>query len=435
MTAPDTTLPQLLANESTRSLRRRRLTWIAVILAGLAVGAVLVWQPCARHVDLPPFKTEPVTVGALTVKVSVTGTLKPTNNVEVGSELSGLISKVLVDENDRVKKGQVLAQFDIAKLSDAVARSRAAVAAAEAQVMQNEATVMEAQATFQRYEQVSQLSGGKVPSRAEMDAGRANLKRAEATAAMAKASVPQARASLRSDETNLGKATIRSPIDGIVLTRKIDPGQTVAATLQAPVLFTIAEDLQKMQLEVDVDEADVGQVQVGQSVTFTVDAWPGRTYRGKVTRLGFGSQTKEGVVSYPAVINVDNADLSLRPGMTATAEIVTVTRKEALLVPNAALRFAPGSEAGLPAPPQGGGIMGRIMPRPPAEKPKKAQPPPTDGGGAKVYVVGDDSSHTPVAVAVKTGATNGQVTEILAGHLTAGTQVITARSGAAGGTS
>jgi HlyD family secretion protein len=424
MTATDNNLSDLLANETTRSMSRRRLVWMIVAVAVAALGAVALWR--GRRVgDRPRYQTETATIGSLTVKVSVTGTLQPTNNVTVGSELSGLLTKVLVEENDRVKKGEPLAQLESSKLADAIARSRAAVASAEAQVLQSEATVMEARATVERYEQVSTLSGGKVPSRAEMDAARANLKRAEANAAMARAAVPQARAGLRSDETNLTKATIRSPIDGIVLARKVDPGQTVAATLQAPVLFTIAEDLRKMQLEGDVDEAEVGQVKVGQSVTFTVDAWPGRIYTGKVVRLGYGSETKDGVVTYPAVIDVDNGDLSLRPGMTATAEIVTITRTGVLLVPNAALRFSPASEEGAAAPPKSGGILGRLMPGPPADKPKKSPAPSAPmAGKAQVWVLGDTA---PVAVAVTAGATNGQLTEIVAGKLSPGAQVITNR--------
>ena len=255
--------------------------------------------------------------------------------------------QVLVDENDRVKKGQVLAQLDLAKLKDAVTKSRATLAAAEAQVLQAQATMEEARAQLARFKQVAELSGGKVPSKSELATAEANLKRAEANEASARASVTQARANLQSDETNLGKASIRSPIDGVVLTRKVEPGQTVAAALQAPVLFTLAEDLAKMKLQVDVDEADVGQVRVGQTATFTVDAWPGRKYTGVITRVGYGSQTKDNVVSYPTVLAVSNDDLSLRPGMTGTADIVTVTRENVLLVPNAALRFTPRA-AGAP---------------------------------------------------------------------------------------
>jgi HlyD family secretion protein len=354
----------------------------------------------------------------LVVKVSATGNLQPTNKVEVSSELSGIVTEVLVDENDRVNKGQVLAQLDLSKLKDAVTKSRATLEAAEAQVLQAQATVEEARAQLARFKQVAELSGGKVPSKSEMATAEANLRRAEANEASARASVTQARANLRSDETNLGKASIRSPIDGVVLTRKIEPGQTVAAALQAPVLFTLA---------VDVDEADVGQVRVHQEATFTVDAWPGRKYTGVITRVGYGSQTKDNVVSYPTVLAVNNDDLSLRPGMTGTADIVTVTRENVLLVPNAALRFTPavvgapagGSPGGPP-----GGIVGKLMPRPPSQPPKL--PAPVTDGRPRVWVLRGGQA---APIEIQTGATNGQMTEVLGGTLAAGTQVITEASG------
>ena len=228
-----------------------------------------------KEAAAPSYRTEPATIGTLVVTVSATGNLQPTNQVEVGSELSGIVEAVLVDDNDRVKKGQVLARLDLSKLEDAVAKSRASLAAAEAQVLQAQATVAEARATLARFRQVAELSGGKVPSRSEMDGAEANAKRAEADEASARAGVAQARANLRSDETNLHKASIRSPIDGVVLTRKVEPGQTVAASFQAPVLFTLAEDLAKMELQVDVDEADVGQVQ-GRPARPPSPSTPGR---------------------------------------------------------------------------------------------------------------------------------------------------------------
>ena len=354
------TLATLLETES-RGLRSRRTLWIAGV-AALFVAAIvtlLVLRSGERSPG-PRYNTEAVTTGKLVVKVSATGNLQPTNKVEVSSELSGMVSVVLVDENDLVKKGQVLAQLDLSKLKDAVTKSRASLAEGEAQVLQAQATAEEALAQLARFKQVAELSGGKVPSKSEMASAEANLKRAEANEASARAGVTQAQANLQSDETNLGKASIRSPIDGIVLTRSVEPGQTVAATLQAPVLFTLAEDLSKMKLQVDVDEADVGQVRVGQEATFAVDAWPGRKYTGVISRVRYGSQTKDNVVSYPTVLAVKNDDLTLRPGMTGTADIVTVTRENALLVPNAALRFSP---AVLAAPERGGaseGIMGKL---------------------------------------------------------------------------
>jgi HlyD family secretion protein len=418
------TLATLLENESGGRFSRR-WRWLAgaMVLVVAAVVAGLLLRAGDRAAG-PRYHTEPVTQGTLVVKVSATGNLQPTNKVEVGSELSGLVTAVPVEENDRVKKGQVLAQLDLAKLKDAVTRSRATLAAAEAQVLQAQATMEEARAQLARFKQVAELSGGKVPSKSELATAEANLKRAEANLASARASVTQARANLQSDETNLGKASIRSPINGVVLTRKVEPGQTVAATLQAPVLFTLAEDLAKMKLQVDVDEADVGQVRVGQTATFTVDAWPGRKYTGIITRVGYGSQTKDNVVSYPTVLAVNNDDLSLRPGMTGTADIVTVTRENVLLVPNAALRFTP-AVAGAPAGGAPGGIVGKLMPRPPSQPPKLAAP--VAGGKPMVWVLSDGQA---VSIEIRTGATNGQMTEVLGGKLTAGTQVITEATGA-----
>lgn len=365
------------------------------------------------------YQTEPVETGTLVVKVSATGNLQPTNQVEVGSELSGIVDKVFVDANDRVQKGKVLARLDLARLQDTVAKSRASLVAAEAQVTQTQATTAEARAAMARYRQVAQLSNNKVPSKNEMDIAEATLKRAEANETSAHANVTQAKANLQSDETNLSKASIRSPINGIVLKRNVEPGQTVAAAFQAPVLFTLAEDLSKMELQVDVDEADVGQVKAGQKATFSVDAWPGRTYDAVITRVGYGSQKKDGVVSYQTILKVDNADLSLRPGMTGTADIKTLTRDKAMLVPNAALRFTPPVTD--PAEKKSGAnVIGSLMPRPPGQVKKVLATPTT--GAQRVWILRDGQ---PVAIDVKTGASNGKVTEIIGGEVRSGMQVIT----------
>jgi HlyD family secretion protein len=251
-----------------------------------------------------------------------------------------------------------------------------------------------------------------------MDTSVANLKRAEANEASTRASVAQAKATLQSDETNLAKADIRSPINGVVLTRKVEPGQTVAASFQAPVLFTLAEDLSKMELQVDIDEADVGKVQAGQKATFSVDAWPGRSFNAVITRVSYGSQVKEGVVSYLAVLEVDNSDLSLRPGMTGTADITTLTRKNALLVPNAALRFVP-PKPGTEKKKSRSAVMSVLIPRPPRQPPKEAA---QTGVSPRVWVLRDGRAEP---VDVTTGATNGRVTEITGGALKPGMQVIT----------
>ncbi|WP_029918343.1 efflux RND transporter periplasmic adaptor subunit [Pelobacter seleniigenes] len=400
--------------------KRSRWRWWWLILILVVIGAAVV--PFFRAEEKaagPQYATEAVSRGTLQVKVSATGNLQPTNQVDVGSELSGIVEQVFVDVNDHVSKGQELARLDRSKLEDAVTRSRANLAAAQAQVMQTEATVEESNATLERYRQVAQISGGKVPAKTEMDVAVATLKRAEASLASAKASVLQAKAELQSDETNLKKASIRSPINGVVLTREIDPGQTVAASFQAPVLFTLAENLAKMELQVDVDEADVGQVKKGQQATFTVDAWPGRSYNAVITRVGYGSQEKDGVISYLTILAVNNDDLSLRPGMTGNADIVTLVHDNALLVPNAALRYSPSSNQQNKGR-SGVNFMRMLIPRPPRRTAKPAAAP--SGNSPRVWVLQDGQ---PVAIQVKTGATNGRVTEIVGGDLKVGMKVIT----------
>ncbi|HET9651922.1 MAG TPA: efflux RND transporter periplasmic adaptor subunit [Usitatibacter sp.] len=400
--------------------RRRRGPWIAGAIAAvlaLAGGyAMLQSQDDARA---PRYRTELAVRAELVVTVSATGSLQPTNKVDVGSELSGQIEKVLVDDNDPVKKGQVLAQLDLSKLTDQVERSRSALASAQAKVNQAGATLAEARATLERLRQVRELSGGKVPSQAELTAAEAAVTRAIAEEASAKASVTEATAALRSDETNVRKASIRSPIDGVVLARKVEPGQTVAASLQAPVLFQLAEDLKQMELQVDVDEADVGRVRDGQPATFTVDAYPGRRYPAKVLRVGYGSQVKDNVVTYPTLLSANNDDLSLRPGMTATAEITAARRADALLVPNAALRFTPPS-SGADAKAPSGGLVSKLMPRPPRPTVRRASNA-SRGAEQNVWVLQDGQ---PVQVAVTVGLTDGTRTEVTGGAIAADAPVI-----------
>lgn len=409
---------------------RRPLPWILLILlAGVAAGG-WYWYAHAPAAGMPTFVTEPVTRGNLRVSVTANGTLQPTRTVSIGSELSGTVARVLVDVNDHVKKGQVLVELDTSKFSDLVTRSRATLAAATAKVAQAEATVKEAEGNLARLMEVQRLSGGKVPSPAEIDTAQATLARARADANAARASVTDAQAALASDETNLRKASIKSPIDGVVLTRAVDPGNAVAASLQAVTLFTIAEDLTKMKLQVSVDEADVGKVGVGQNATFTVAAYPSRQFPAKITRVAYGSTTTDNVVTYITYLEVDNPDLLLRPGMTATATINATERTDVLLVPNTALRFmpalprAPGGEAPKgEAKGGGGGIVGSLMPRPPSTGPRSASPAGRGGGSGprQIWIL---EGGQPVPVTVRTGVTDGRVTEILSPQIGPGTAVI-----------
>ncbi|HOW74373.1 MAG TPA: efflux RND transporter periplasmic adaptor subunit [Candidatus Competibacteraceae bacterium] len=425
----DAELAKIIGSEPARS-RFRILRWLVAlaVLAGLAAGGFLWFRSGPDANAAPQYQTEPLSRGNLRVTVSATGKLAPVNQVDVGSELSGTIEAVLVDDNDRLSKGQVLARLDIAKLRDQSAKSRAALASVEAKVLQTVATVKETRANLGRLRQVAKLSGGKVPAPTELETAEAMVDRAVADEAGARAAVEEARATLRSNETDLTKASIRSPIDGVVLQRKVEPGQTVAASLQAPVLFTLAENLAQMELQVDVDEADVGQVHDGQSAAFTVDAYPNRSYPARISLVRFGAETVNNVVTYKTILNVDNDDLSLRPGMTATAEIVTTERENVLLVPNAALRFTP------PPPPEaqssgGGGLVASLLPRPPRSLVPRRQSGNARGARSaarQIWILRDGQ---PIAVSVTVGSSDGRLTEVTGEGLEPGLPVITASLG------
>lgn len=251
------------------------MVWGGAVVLLLAAGGGWYWWN-QRAAAAPTYTTQTVARGDLTLTVTANGTIQPTRSINIGSELSGTVLKVNVDVNDRIKKGQVLVVLDTAKLRDQIVRSTAALTAASAKVAQTVATIREAKAGLGRLEEVARLSGGKVPSKAELDVGRATVDRAVADDASARAGVTEAKAALSTDKTNLSKASISVPSDGVVLSRSVDPGNAVAASLQAVTLFTVAEDLAKLRLWVYVDEADVGSVAVDQSATFTVSAYPAR---------------------------------------------------------------------------------------------------------------------------------------------------------------
>jgi HlyD family secretion protein len=370
--------------------------------------------------------------------VSATGKLAPTNQVTVGSQLSGLVTKVVVDVNDRVTAGQPLALIDPEQIEDQIRQQQAQIAANQAQVRQAQATVAESQAQRARLEQVYKLSNGRVPSATELQTGRADYQRAVAALKVAQANVVASQATLAQSQTQRARAIIRSPVNGVVLARQVDPGQTVAASFNTPTLFVIAEDLSKMKLEVAIDEADVGSVKVGQKASFTVDAFPGKTFPAQITRVDLGSNLTVSnatassssststasatgqVVSYAADLTVENPTLQLRPGMTATADIVTSDKSNALLVPNAAFRFKPATAGGDD---QGGGIAGSLTFRPRRGGRPERTATVGRGGTQTLYVKGTDGK--PRAIQVTTGDTNGTMTEVLSGPLKPGMQVIT----------
>lgn len=437
-------LQALLGGDAPRRWYRRTSLWLGVAALALAGAGIYAWQVQKQASAAPVYVTEEVRKGNLTLSVSANGTLQPTRLVTIGSELSGTVRQVMVDVNDKVKKGQVLVELDTAKLDAQVLRSRASLASAQARQAQAAATTKEALASLGRLEEVARLSGGKVPSAAELDTGRATLERARADEASARATVDDARAALSTDETSLSKASIRSPIDGVVLTRTVEPGNAVAASLQAVTLFTVAEDLTRLRLDVSVDEADVGSLQVGQKASFTVSAYPSRRYPATVTRVSFGSTKTDNVVTYITWLEVNNTDMSLRPGMTAAATITSTERNDVLLVPNTALRFTPaqaapaaGGAAGAPpaagakpASAQGGGILGQLMPRMPRQGGNRragagAGGPSGEDAAAKMRQVWVLKDGTAQPLQVRVGISDGRMTEVTGEGIAPGMAVIT----------
>ncbi len=435
MTLPDSSedLATIVASGASRPVRK----WIFILIALALLAAPAYYYFLVRSRDREKkanFQTEESKIGRISLIVTAAGNLAPTNQIIVGSELSGTAKEVLVDTNDQVKKGQTLAKLDTSKLDQQTERSRATLLAAKARVSQAEATLAESKAALGRQEELLDLSGGKTPSRATMETSRATVARSIADLESAQAAVTGAEADVRAFESDQAKTIIRSPVDGIVLARSIEAGQTVAASFTAPTLFTIAEDLKKMELLVNVSEADIGRIEAGQTATFSVDAWPSRNYTAKVKKVAFGAvgtgaTVKEGasaasaVVTYSTELEVTNEDLSLRPGMTATVDIAIVDKRDILVVPNAALRFDPVAAAAIGKPDAtkrtlvqslspGGGRRWRGAP------PAKAG---SSDSTPKVWILKDGE---PVEVKVTPGITDGRITEITGGDLTTGTPLI-----------
>jgi HlyD family secretion protein len=380
--------------------RNRRWRWLAVGL----IGATASWglTVAYRRSQAPKpttFVTVPLARGNLTETVTAVGTLAPVDAVELGAEVTGRLTRVLVDVNDSVSEGQVLAEIDPEQLSARVRETSAQLETASANERSARATLAEAQTKAER---VKALHDEGIASGDELATAGAALDRARANVGVAVAQISVANAGLASARSMLARAVIRAPISGIVLSRTVEPGQTVTAGFQTPILFTLARDLSELELEVEVDEADIGKVREGQTASFAVDAYPGRTFASRLLQLH--NLPKEGatIVTYAAVLAVHNQDRSLRPGMTATAEIVTGQFSDVLLVDNAALRFQPPRPMAarrrgfLPIPGFGAGPM-----RPPE------RPAPDNAASAQEHIFLSDASGAPRRVAVDVLATDG----------------------------
>ncbi|MER9428215.1 efflux RND transporter periplasmic adaptor subunit [Mesorhizobium sp. M0408] len=396
---------------------KRRRGWLYAVFALLAVAASVVgYQWYAGSPAKIEYTTTLAAMADLTVAVSATGTLQPLTQVDISSELSGVVRSVSVNENHLVKKGDVLAALDTAKLEVQIERAQASAKAAAASVEDATVTVAENEKGLVR---AVQLTKRGMATDQSLEAATATRDRSKAALDIAKANLAMANADLKAQQTDLAKSTIYAPIDGIILTRSVDPGQTVASSLQAPVLFVIAADLKNMELKAAVDEADIGAVKPGQHARFTVDAFPERPFDAEIRDISYASVTTDGVVTYDARLDVDNSELLLRPGMTATVSVVTKQAKNVLTVPSIAFRYRPAQTAD-----RGWSLTdvftGR-MGRPGGNRQRQAATKPTDGSRT-LYVLENGRPHP---VNVRVGSTDGELTEIVSG-LEEGAQVITA---------
>ncbi|NEI74543.1 efflux RND transporter periplasmic adaptor subunit [Rhizobium lusitanum] len=375
------------------------------MLAIAAIGLL------SRQADTPSYETQSAKFGDLTVNISATGSLQPTKQVDVSSELSGIVREVDADYNSVVSPGEVLAVLDTNKLEADVKSAQANLESATANVLKAKAQVKQADAALSRQKS---LRKGNASTQQNLDDAQFNYDAAMATLEGNQAETLVAEANLRLAQVDLGKAKIVSPIEGIVLTRSVNPGATVAASFSAPVLFTIAGDLRKMELRVDVDEADMGQIANGQRANFTVEAYPDRTFPAEIKQIRFASDTTNNVVTYKAILTVENPDLVLRPGMTATANIVARSIKHALLVPSAALRFIPPS-AMKTSTSQISFFDGSSEPA------KSSGSEPVTGNKRRLWVLRDGK---PSPVTVDIGASDGMRTQVISGDLHEGDAVI-----------
>lgn len=413
-----------------------RVVWLVVAVL-IALSAAGIWWYLDSKKEVPMvYKTAAAKRMDLALTVSATGKVSPKDKVEVSSELSGILQDVFVDYNDHVKAGQKLAQLDTSKLSATLLQRKSTLRSAQAQVKTARANLEEAQLNYKYMQNVWESSNGKFPSQQNMDNSRITLAKAEASLEQALASVDNAKAEMEYAESDLLKSSIVSPIDGVVLSRSAEKGQTVASSLSAPTLFLLARDLKAMELLVDIDEADIGVIKVGQKATFTVDAYRGRTFEAQITQIRLatisGSSSTSNVVSYQTVLNVNNDELLLLPSMTAVTDIAVVSAENALVIDNAALRYQPnnGANKAAAAPSGQGGLAGALMPRRmpgmggPGGKRAGEENNARDqirGRPATIHVLRNNQA---VAVEVQVGISNGAYTQVLSGDINEGDLII-----------
>jgi HlyD family secretion protein len=388
--------------------------YLRIALVLIVVSGAIGWATYAqthRQAEVR-YATVKLDRGRIAARVTATGTLSALVTVQVGSQVSGRMQEILVDYNSPVRKGQVLARIDPLLLEAAVEQGRANYAAAQGDL---EAARIRAQDAERQYVRAKELRTQSLIAQADVDTAQTNSDAARAQVASANGRVALSKAALRQNEVNLAYATIASPIDGVVISRNVDVGQTVAASLQAPILFLIAQDLRKMQVDTSVAEGDVGHLQPGTSATFMVDAYPAERFTGVIRQVRDAPQTVQNVVTYDAVIDVDNSALKLKPGMTANVTFVYAERENALRVPNAALRFRPSASI--------------VAKGAPASATRNLRRPLQSPDERTVWVL---RTGKPVSVSLKIGVTDGTVTEMVGGDLHEGDEMITEMLGTPG---
>lgn len=394
----------------------KKAAWLAAAIAlGSAVYGTLRWKLESGDREKPaPYQTAAIDRGPIVAKVTASGTLSALVTVQVGSQVSGRIREILADFNSVVKKGQVIARLDPQLLTATLEQARANYDAAQADLLKAKVQAKDADRQLGRQRSLHEQ---KLTAQADFDTAQANADVAVATVAAAQGRVAQTRAALHQAQVNLDYTTIESPIDGVVISRAVDVGQTVTASLQTPTLFVIAEDLRKMQVDTSVAEADVGRLQSGMHAYFTVDAFPNDRFEGAVRQIRNAATTVQNVVTYDAVIDVENPELKLRPGMTANVTFVYADQQDALRTVNAALRFKPSAE-----------LLKAAKPRDTAKPSAPALTSTTRGRraptntGRTLWVL---RGQTPHPVSVMLGITDGVHTEIVEGDLREGDLVIT----------
>jgi HlyD family secretion protein len=389
-------------------LKRAGPWMLGLLVVAGGVFALVRWR--AAHP--PPLDlhllTSKVERGRITAKVTATGTLSALVTVQVGSQVSGRLSEIKVDYNSMVKKGQLIARIDPELFVAAVEQSRANLLSAQSNVKKAKVQAVDAQRQAAR---AKELAERKLAAPADFETAQATADAATATVEAAESAIEQAKASLHQAEINLAYTTIVSPIDGIVVSRNVDVGQTVAASFQAPTLFVIAEDLRKMQVDTNVSEADVGRLKPGMEAGFSVDAYPGETFTGSVRQIRNSPQTLQNIVTYDAVIDVANPDLKLRPGMTANVTFVWAQKDDVVRIPNAAMRFHPSTE--LLA--QIGGRDGGGPATPAAEPAREVK------GGRSVWIM---QGAVPVEAPIVTGISDGSQSELVQGEVKPGDALV-----------